>query len=177
MDIRAWLEELGLEQYAENFEKHQVTGENIDQLTSEDLKEMWIPSRKHRRRILEAIPKTDEIVIPQTRQERKRFKEELGQLGKRKFKKMHKNAPEGSPEYPAGVMFTSLILFLIPPLFIIAEIIFWVQKKHDVGYFLDTGRRYRKTTLFWINFALSMFWSLAIFFAIFGGMIALAFLL
>jgi hypothetical protein len=177
MDIRAWLEELGLGQYAENFEKHQVTAETVDQLTSEDLKQMWIASRKDRKKILEAIPRADELVTPQTRQERIRFKEELGRLGKRKFKKMHKNAPEGEPEYPSGVMLTSLILFLIPPLFIIAEIIFRIQQKNDAGYFVETGRRYRKTALFWINFALSVFWSLAIYFAILGGMIALAFLL
>ncbi len=177
MDVREWLKKLDMEQYAERFEEYPVAVEALDQLTLADLKKMSIASKEHRKRILEAIPPADDIIILQTRQERKWLKDELGELGKRKFDAAHKKAPAGNPEYLGGVMFTILILYLVPPLFIIAEIIFRSQKKRDAGYFVNTGKRYQRTTLFWINFVLSFFWRFVIFLAVLGGMIALAFLL
>jgi class 3 adenylate cyclase/tetratricopeptide (TPR) repeat protein len=55
VDIRAWLAELGLEQYAEAFIANHITASVLDQLTSDDLKELGIQSLGHRKALLAAI--------------------------------------------------------------------------------------------------------------------------
>jgi class 3 adenylate cyclase/tetratricopeptide (TPR) repeat protein len=54
MSIEAWLEELGLEQYAAAFVANDVTLELLPSLTSEDLREIGVISVGHRRRVLDA---------------------------------------------------------------------------------------------------------------------------
>ncbi len=55
MDVRAWLEGLGLETYAETFADNDIDGATLPALTAEDLKEVGVASVGHRRRLLEAI--------------------------------------------------------------------------------------------------------------------------
>ncbi len=55
MDVRAWLEGLGLETYAEAFADNDIDGATLAALTAEDLKEVGVASVGHRRRLLEAI--------------------------------------------------------------------------------------------------------------------------
>ncbi len=55
MDVRAWLEELGLGNYARAFAENDVDAATLPALTAEDLKEIGIASVGHRRRLLAAI--------------------------------------------------------------------------------------------------------------------------
>ena len=55
MKVETWLQELGLEQYAEAFTTHDVDGEILAKLTSQDLKEIGVKSVGHRRMLLDAI--------------------------------------------------------------------------------------------------------------------------
>jgi hypothetical protein len=55
MDIEAWLETLGLGQYARAFAENDVDFTILDQLTDADLKELGVASLGHRKRLLGAI--------------------------------------------------------------------------------------------------------------------------
>ncbi len=55
MDVRAWLEGLGLETYAEAFGDNDIDGATLPALIAEDLKDVGVASVGHRRRLLEAI--------------------------------------------------------------------------------------------------------------------------
>lgn len=56
MDIRQWLANIGMEQYAESFEENELTVEDLAELTSDDLKEeLGITKLIHRKKILAAI--------------------------------------------------------------------------------------------------------------------------
>ena len=55
MDIAAWLTGLGLEHYADVFQKNDVDGGVLPGLTGDDLREMGVTSIGHRRKLLEAI--------------------------------------------------------------------------------------------------------------------------
>jgi hypothetical protein len=55
MIIAAWLESLGLGQYATAFESNAIDAETLPKLTVEDLKEIGVAALAHRKKILEAI--------------------------------------------------------------------------------------------------------------------------
>lgn len=55
LDIAAWLQSLGLEQYAGAFRANDVDTDVLHELTAEDLKELGVASVGHRRRLLAAI--------------------------------------------------------------------------------------------------------------------------
>ena len=58
MDVRAWLEQLGLGRYADAFEANDIDGATLRSLTAEDLRELGIASLGHRKRIIEAISRS-----------------------------------------------------------------------------------------------------------------------
>ena len=55
VDVRAWLEEHGLGQYAEVFASNDVDAEVVRTLTADDLKELGVASLGHRKKLLAAI--------------------------------------------------------------------------------------------------------------------------
>jgi class 3 adenylate cyclase len=55
MDVRAWLEQLGLGRYADAFEANDIDEATLRGLSAEDLRELGIGSLGHRKRIIEAI--------------------------------------------------------------------------------------------------------------------------
>jgi class 3 adenylate cyclase len=55
MDVRAWLEGVGLGQYAETFAANHIDGRILRTLTADDLRELGVASVGHRKRLLEAI--------------------------------------------------------------------------------------------------------------------------
>ncbi|HXW29714.1 MAG TPA: adenylate/guanylate cyclase domain-containing protein, partial [Xanthobacteraceae bacterium] len=55
MDVRAWLEALGLGQYARAFAENDIDFTVLSQLTDTDLKELGVTSLGHRKRLLTAI--------------------------------------------------------------------------------------------------------------------------
>ena len=55
IDVRDWLESLGLVEYAAAFEQNYIDGQVLAHLTADDLKEIGIAAVGHRRRLLEAI--------------------------------------------------------------------------------------------------------------------------
>ena len=55
MDVRSWLESLGLEAYANAFAANDVDAAVLPSLTSDDLRDMGVTSVGHRRRLLDAI--------------------------------------------------------------------------------------------------------------------------
>ena len=58
-DIRAWLSELGLSQYAEAFEPNDVALDLLQALTDQDLRELGVQSLGHRKKLLKAIAELD----------------------------------------------------------------------------------------------------------------------
>ena len=59
LNIHAWLNEIGLGQYAEIFSANAIDGETLHGLTGDDLKEMDIVALGHRKKLLEAIAALD----------------------------------------------------------------------------------------------------------------------
>lgn len=55
IDVRDWLEGLGLGEYASAFEENYIDGQVLAHLTADDLKEIGVAAVGHRRRLLEAI--------------------------------------------------------------------------------------------------------------------------
>ena len=55
MDIKSWLNELGLSEYATSFSKHEIDLKMIPELTDDDLKELGIIKLGHRKKVLKAI--------------------------------------------------------------------------------------------------------------------------
>jgi class 3 adenylate cyclase/predicted ATPase len=55
MDVAAWLQTLGLEQYQAAFREHAITENVLPELSDEDLKELGVLSIGHRRTLLKAI--------------------------------------------------------------------------------------------------------------------------
>jgi class 3 adenylate cyclase/tetratricopeptide (TPR) repeat protein len=55
MDVRAWLQQLGLERYTDAFAANDIDAETLRSLTAEDLRELGVASLGHRKRLLEAI--------------------------------------------------------------------------------------------------------------------------
>lgn len=55
MDIRGWLETLGLGQYADVFDANHIDAPLLRDLTADDLRELGVGSLGHRKRLLEAI--------------------------------------------------------------------------------------------------------------------------
>ena len=55
MDIAAWLQRLGLEQYEQAFRGNDIDGEVLPELTAEDLIGLGVTSIGHRRKLLAAI--------------------------------------------------------------------------------------------------------------------------
>ena len=55
MDVRAWLESLGLGEYAQAFTDNHIDAATLPKLSAEDLKEIGVQSVGHRRKLLDAI--------------------------------------------------------------------------------------------------------------------------
>ena len=55
MDVRGWLENLGLGQYADGFDANHIDGRLLRDLSGEDLRELGVASLGHRKRLLDAI--------------------------------------------------------------------------------------------------------------------------
>jgi class 3 adenylate cyclase len=55
MDIGGWLRNLGLEKYEAAFRENEIDETVLPNLTAEDLKELGIGTRGHRRKLLDAI--------------------------------------------------------------------------------------------------------------------------
>jgi hypothetical protein len=55
MDIGAWLQTLGLEQYEAAFRNNEITDKVLPNLTAEDLKDLGVVIVGHRRTLLDAI--------------------------------------------------------------------------------------------------------------------------
>ena len=59
VDVRTWLEDHGLGQYAEAFASNDVDAEVLRTLTTDDLKELGVTSLGHRKKLLAAIAELD----------------------------------------------------------------------------------------------------------------------
>ena len=55
IDVRGWLAEHGLEQYAEAFTENAIDGESLRTLSDDDLKELGVKALGHRKKLLAAI--------------------------------------------------------------------------------------------------------------------------
>ncbi len=55
MDVRDWLEKLGLGQYAEAFAANHIDGGLLRSLSGDDLRELGVASLGHRKRLMEAV--------------------------------------------------------------------------------------------------------------------------
>ena len=60
MDVSTWLRDLGLENYAQAFQAHDIDAEVLPRLTADDLIALGITSIGHRRRLLDAIAALDQ---------------------------------------------------------------------------------------------------------------------
>lgn len=56
-DVAAWLDELGMEQYAESFEENEICGSHLTEMTKDDLRELGIARLGHRLTIINALMK------------------------------------------------------------------------------------------------------------------------
>ena len=64
VDIAAWLQSLGLEQYESAFRDHDIEAEVLPQLNAEDLVAIGVTSVGHRRRLLTAVAALREMPTP-----------------------------------------------------------------------------------------------------------------
>jgi hypothetical protein len=64
VDIAAWLHDLGLEQYEPAFRANEIDAKVLPSLTSEDLREIGVVLIGHRRRLLEASPRSTAPSLP-----------------------------------------------------------------------------------------------------------------
>ena len=55
MDVAAWLQGLGLERYVPAFRDNEIDWDALPKLSAEDLKDLGVVLRGHRRRLLDAI--------------------------------------------------------------------------------------------------------------------------
>ncbi|MFQ5953855.1 MAG: adenylate/guanylate cyclase domain-containing protein, partial [Kiloniellales bacterium] len=55
MDVGAWLDALGLGEYAQAFAENDIDAETLSELTAEDLKELGVSKLGHRKKLLAAI--------------------------------------------------------------------------------------------------------------------------
>jgi predicted ATPase/class 3 adenylate cyclase len=60
MDVSTWLRDLGLENYAQAFQAHDIDAEVLPRLTADDLTALGITSIGHRRKLLDAIAALDQ---------------------------------------------------------------------------------------------------------------------
>src|SRR5918995_327833 len=60
MDVSTWLRDLGLENYAQAFQAHDIDAEVLPRLTADDLIALGITSIGHRRKLLDAIAALDQ---------------------------------------------------------------------------------------------------------------------
>jgi class 3 adenylate cyclase len=68
MDVSSWLHDLGLENYIQAFQAHDIDAEVLPRLTADDLIALGITSIGHRRKLLEAIAALAEPALaPQAR--------------------------------------------------------------------------------------------------------------
>ncbi|HSI00551.1 MAG TPA: adenylate/guanylate cyclase domain-containing protein, partial [Reyranella sp.] len=64
MDIRDWLEQLGLGRYADAFAANDIDAAMLRGLTADELRELGVASLGHRKRILEAISRLGDVAGP-----------------------------------------------------------------------------------------------------------------
>jgi class 3 adenylate cyclase/predicted ATPase len=67
MDVADWLQQLGLEQYAGLFARHDISADVLPHLTAEDLNEIGVTVVGHRRRLLVAIAALRDAAVPDER--------------------------------------------------------------------------------------------------------------
>jgi SAM domain (Sterile alpha motif) len=60
MDVSTWLRDLGLENYVQAFQAHDIDAEVLPRLTADDLTALGITSIGHRRKLLDAIAALDQ---------------------------------------------------------------------------------------------------------------------
>lgn len=60
MDVRAWLDQLGLGQYADRFVANHIDATLLRSLTGDDLRELGVESLGHRKRLLSAVAALEE---------------------------------------------------------------------------------------------------------------------
>ena len=61
MSVRTWLQELGLDRYADAFDANDVDESTLRGLTADDLRELGVGSIGHRKRLLEVIARLAEV--------------------------------------------------------------------------------------------------------------------
>jgi SAM domain (Sterile alpha motif) len=64
MDVSTWLRDLGLGNYVQAFQAHDIDAEVLPRLTADDLTALGITSVGHRRRLLDAIAALDRGTAP-----------------------------------------------------------------------------------------------------------------
>src|SRR5262245_18406197 len=64
MDVRGWLENLGLGQYAEAFVANHIDGPLLRDLTGDDLRELGVASLGHRKRLLDGVANLHDVARP-----------------------------------------------------------------------------------------------------------------
>jgi hypothetical protein len=64
MDVARWLQGLGLERYASAFRANEIDWEALPRLSAEDLKDLGVVLRNHRRRLLDAIAGLGSPLLP-----------------------------------------------------------------------------------------------------------------
>jgi class 3 adenylate cyclase len=64
MDVSTWLRDLGLENYAQAFQAHDIDAEVLPRLTADDLTALGVTSIGHRRKLLDAIAALDQGRAP-----------------------------------------------------------------------------------------------------------------
>ena len=68
MNVGAWLDGLGLGQYARAFAENDIDGAALRVLTADDLRELGVRSLGHRRKLLAAIAKSatgrSSLIVP-----------------------------------------------------------------------------------------------------------------
>src|SRR5262245_11455646 len=72
MDVRSWLEGLGLGQYADAFAANHIDARVLRALTADDLRELGVASLGHRKRLLEAIAGLSEAEQARSREAERR---------------------------------------------------------------------------------------------------------
>ena len=70
MDIGAWLQDLGLEQYEQAFRENKLDGEALPELAESDLASLGLPLGP-RRKLLKAIARLRQGVPPSSMEDRK----------------------------------------------------------------------------------------------------------
>jgi hypothetical protein len=67
VDIAAWLQSLGMQQYEEAFRDNAIDAAVLPELTADDLKDLGVNLVGHRRRLLVRLPRCAATIVLQFR--------------------------------------------------------------------------------------------------------------